>query len=176
VATTKQKQAARKNLAKARAPGTKRTSKHGSSGSTRTRKGRSSRGNQLSTAEKNDLAKKDFAFPDERKEPLTDAKHVRNAIARFDQVEGVSDASRDRAWKRIKKAAARYDIEIEASSWRELMTGGRAGGSTTKASKKKDKKDKKKAGKKKAGKKKDKKQKAGKKGKTKAGKKKGRKK
>jgi hypothetical protein len=34
-----------------------------------------------------------FAFPDERKEPLTDARHVRNAIARFNQVEGVSDAA-----------------------------------------------------------------------------------
>ena len=29
-----------------------------------------------------------FAFPDQQKEPLTDASHVRNAIARFDQVEG----------------------------------------------------------------------------------------
>jgi hypothetical protein len=33
-----------------------------------------------------------FAFPRQRKEPLTDADHVRNALARFDQVEGVSDA------------------------------------------------------------------------------------
>ncbi|MEP7045512.1 MAG: DUF6582 domain-containing protein [Ilumatobacteraceae bacterium] len=31
-----------------------------------------------------------FAFPNERKEPLNDAKHVRNAIARFDQVEDVT--------------------------------------------------------------------------------------
>jgi hypothetical protein len=29
-----------------------------------------------------------FAFPKQRKEPLTDASHVRNALARFDQVEG----------------------------------------------------------------------------------------
>jgi hypothetical protein len=33
-----------------------------------------------------------FAFPRQRKEPLTDASHVKNALARFDQVEGVSDA------------------------------------------------------------------------------------
>jgi hypothetical protein len=74
-----------------------------------------------------------FAFPDERKEPLNDAKHVRNAIARFDQVEGVSDAARDRAWKRIEKAAAKYDIEIEATSWRELMKGGRTGAAKKKS-------------------------------------------
>ena len=116
MATTKQKQAARKNLEKARASGTKRT-----------KRATSSKGNQLSTADKNDLPAKVFAFPDERKEPLNDAKHVRNAIARFDQVEGVSDAERDRAWKRIKKAAKKYDIDIEAGSWRELMKGGRTG-------------------------------------------------
>ncbi|HEY0520202.1 MAG TPA: DUF6582 domain-containing protein, partial [Ilumatobacteraceae bacterium] len=66
------------------------------------------------------------AFPDERKEPLNDARHVRNAIARFDQVEDVSDAERDRAWKRIKTAAKKFDVEIEASDWRELMSGGRS--------------------------------------------------
>ena len=36
-----------------------------------------------------------FAFPRQRKEPLTDASHVKNAVARFDQVEGVSDADRE---------------------------------------------------------------------------------
>jgi hypothetical protein len=142
MATTKQKQAARKNLRKARA-----------SGSRRSKGSRSSKGDQLSTADKNDLPTKVFAFPDERKEPLHDAKHVRNAIARFDQVEGVSDAERDRAWKRIEKAAERYDIEIEASSWRELMEGGRTGGAT-KGSKTKKKAGEKKAAEKKAAKKK----------------------
>ena len=57
----------------------------------------------LSTAEKNDLPDSAFAFPKERKEPLTDSRHVRNAIARFDQVEDVTDAERDRAWARIKR-------------------------------------------------------------------------
>ncbi|HEY8864756.1 MAG TPA: DUF6582 domain-containing protein, partial [Candidatus Dormibacteraeota bacterium] len=51
---------------------------------------------------------------------LNDAGHVRNAIARFDQVEGVSDAERDAAWRRIKAAAKRFGVEVEASSWREL--------------------------------------------------------
>ena len=83
-------------------------------------------GDGLSTAAKNDLPASKFAFPDERKEPLTDAKHVRNAVARFDQVEGVSDSERDRAWRRIKAAAKRFDVEIQAGSWRELFEGGKS--------------------------------------------------
>jgi hypothetical protein len=81
---------------------------------------------RLSTAEQNDLPASKFAFPKERKEPLVDAKHVRNAVARFDQVEGVSDSERDRAWRRIKAAAKKFDVEIEAGSWRELFRGGNA--------------------------------------------------
>ena len=46
-----------------------------------------------------------FAFPEHRKEPIHGAEHVRNAIARFDQVEDVSDADRDAAWKRITAEA-----------------------------------------------------------------------
>jgi hypothetical protein len=61
-----------------------------------------------------------FAFPDQRKEPLEDATHVRNAIARFNQVEGVSDQDRDAAWKRIKAAAKKYDVEVNEKSWREI--------------------------------------------------------
>ena len=75
--------------------------------------------------EQSDLPDSVFAFPEQRKEPLTDARHVRNAIARFDQVEGVSDAERDRAWKRILNAARRYDVEVSESSWRELAKGGK---------------------------------------------------
>jgi hypothetical protein len=116
VSTTNQKKAARKNLEKARAAGTSRK-----------KKAKSSKGDQLSTADKNRLPKGKFAFPEERKEPLTDARHVRNAIARFDQVEGVSDSERDDAWKRIKKAAKKYDVGIDAKSWRDLMKGGKAG-------------------------------------------------
>jgi hypothetical protein len=80
----------------------------------------------LSTAQKNDLPDRAFAFPEQRKEPLTDAKHVRNAVARFDQVEGVSNADRDRAWRRIRAAARKYGVEIEARGWRELFEGGKA--------------------------------------------------
>ncbi|HZQ76792.1 MAG TPA: DUF6582 domain-containing protein [Acidimicrobiia bacterium] len=67
----------------------------------------------------------EFAFPEERKEPINDAAHVRNAIARFDQVEGVSDAERDRAWKRILSAARKFDVEVSADDWRELFKGGK---------------------------------------------------
>ena len=41
-----------------------------------------------------DLPDTVYAFPKQRKEPLTDAQHVRNAVARFDQVIDVSDADR----------------------------------------------------------------------------------
>jgi hypothetical protein len=62
----------------------------------------------------------DFAFPGRRAEPLENAAHVRNAVARFNQVEGVSDAERDEAWRRIQSAAKRFGVELHESSWREL--------------------------------------------------------
>jgi len=74
----------------------------------------------ISTRKRNRMPAQRFAFPKEQKEPLNDAGHVRNAIARFDQVEGVSDAERDAAWRRIKAAAKRFGVEVEASSWREF--------------------------------------------------------
>lgn len=67
----------------------------------------------------------EFAFPEERKEPIHDAAHVRNAIARFNQVEDVSDAERDRAWQRILAAAERFDIEVSERSWRDLAHHGK---------------------------------------------------
>jgi hypothetical protein len=116
MATPKQKAAARRNLVKARAAQAARARgakvPHRAQG--------------MSTAEENRLPDSRFAFPDERKEPLTDAAHVRNAIARFDQVEGVSDAERDRAWNRIKAAAAKHGVEVSATDWRELFEGGKA--------------------------------------------------
>ena len=67
-----------------------------------------------------DLPSSVFAFPKERAEPMTDAKHVRNAIARFDQVTGVSDAERDVAFANIKKAAKHYGIDLSESGWGDL--------------------------------------------------------
>ena len=74
----------------------------------------------LSAQEKNDLPESVFAFPQQRKEPLTDASHVKNALARFDQVQDVSDSDRDLAFANIKKAAAHYGVEIAETSWRDL--------------------------------------------------------
>ena len=76
---------------------------------------------ELNEAQRDRLDEDQFAFPKERKEPLNNASHVRNAIARFNQVEGVSDAEREEAWKRIKRAAKKFDVEISEKSWRELM-------------------------------------------------------
>jgi hypothetical protein len=114
MATDKQKEAARRNIVKAREAQSARA--HGEDVP------RSDEG--LSTADKDKLPDQEFAFPGERKEPLTDARHVRNAIARFDQVEGVSDAERDQAWQRILTAAKRYDVEVSESDWRDLAHGG----------------------------------------------------
>ena len=116
MATTKQKEAARRNIKKARAAQSARAQGK--------RVPRKTTG--LSTAQQNDLPDSAFAFTKQRKEPLVDAKHVRNAIARFDQVEGVSDADRTRAWKKIKTAAKKFDVEVSEDDWRDLFKGGKA--------------------------------------------------
>jgi hypothetical protein len=67
-----------------------------------------------------DLPDSVFAFPKQRKEPLTDAQHVRNAIARFDQVTDVSDADRALAFANIEKAADYYEVKPAETSWRDL--------------------------------------------------------
>lgn len=123
MSTEKQKSAARKNLKQARAA--QKRSGPGSKSKT-SKSTTSSGGRTLSTADKDRLSRRDFAFPDERKEPLVDARHVRNAIARFDQVEGVTDAERDEAWKRIRRAAKKFDVEVSEKSWKELVSGGKA--------------------------------------------------
>jgi uncharacterized protein DUF6582 len=115
MATTRQKEAARRNIAKARQAQSARA--HGKKVPRQT--------GGMSTAEKDRLPDEQFAFPRERKEPLTDARHVRNAIARFDQVEGVSDAERDEAWRRIRAAARRHGVDVTADSWRDLAKGGK---------------------------------------------------
>jgi hypothetical protein len=74
------------------------------------------------------LPRERFAFPKERKEPLNDARHVRNAVARFNQVEGVSDSERDAAWRRIRRAARDFDVEIEVRGWRQLAEHGKRSG------------------------------------------------
>jgi len=67
-----------------------------------------------------DLPDSVYAFPKQRKEPLTDAQHVRNAVARFDQVSDVSDADRALAFANIEKAASYYDVNLAETSWHDL--------------------------------------------------------
>ena len=74
----------------------------------------------LSTRDREKLPESAYAFPKQRKEPLTDAEHVQNALARFDQVEGVSDDDRDLAFRNIKKAAKHYGVKIEENDWHDL--------------------------------------------------------
>lgn len=75
---------------------------------------------ELDAKHRNNLDEDQFAFPKDRKEPLNSASHVRNAIARFNQVEGVSDRERDDAWRRIKKAADKFGVEVHEKGWHEL--------------------------------------------------------
>ena len=97
MATTRQKQAARRNIAKARKVQSSRA--RGKSVPRRTP--------GLSTAAQNRLPDSAFAFPEQRKEPLT-------------------DADRDRAWRRIRTAARKFDVEISERGWRQLFEGGKA--------------------------------------------------
>ena len=66
---------------------------------------------KITETSRDKIADEKFAFPKERKEPIHDAAHVRNAIARFNQVQGVTDSERDAAWKRIKSAAGKYKVD-----------------------------------------------------------------
>ncbi len=103
MSTERQKAAARRNIQKAhRVSASRRTAGNAPKGGS----------HQLSSYAEHETPSSKFAFPKERKEPLIDASHVRNAIARFDQVEGVSNSERDDAWRRIEAAARKYGIEI----------------------------------------------------------------
>lgn len=75
---------------------------------------------RLSAKERNALPARQFASPAQRKEPLENVGHVRNAVARFEQVQDVTDDQRDKAWQRIKAAATLYGVELHEADWREL--------------------------------------------------------
>jgi hypothetical protein len=78
---------------------------------------------KLDTEGRKKISISEFAFPKQRKEPLEDESHVRNAIARFDQVSDVTDEERDIAWARIKRAAKKFNIELHEEDWRDLGKG-----------------------------------------------------
>lgn len=80
---------------------------------------------KLDEKHREEIPAKEFAFPKQEKEPIHDAAHVRNAIARFNQVQDVTDAERDEAWRRIKTAAKKFDVELHEEHWRELAHRGK---------------------------------------------------
>lgn len=75
---------------------------------------------KLSSEERKELPDTAYAYPKQRKEPMTDPSHVRNALARFDQVEGVSDEDREQAFANIKKASEHYGVPVAEKRWQEL--------------------------------------------------------
>ena len=75
----------------------------------------------LDAAERNELPASAFAFPAQRKEPLTSASHVRSALNRFDQVQDVTDADRALAFENIRRAASYYGVDMTEQSWPDLM-------------------------------------------------------
>jgi hypothetical protein len=79
---------------------------------------------RLDAAETDNLPDSAFAFPGLRKEPLVSAGHVRDALARFDQVEGVSDADRALAFANIRAAASYFGVQVKEDSWHDLMHSG----------------------------------------------------
>jgi len=74
----------------------------------------------LSNDDRKHIGSSTYAFPEKRKEPLNDASHVRNAIARFDQVQDVTDAEREQAFHHIKAAAKKFGVEMTETSWKQL--------------------------------------------------------
>jgi hypothetical protein len=75
----------------------------------------------LDADERNELPDSAYAFPAQRKEPLTSASHVRSAVSRFDQVQDVTDADRARAFENIRRAAAHFGVDMTEQSWHDLM-------------------------------------------------------
>ena len=70
---------------------------------------------ELDARDRDRLRDSQYAYVDrdgERHLPLNDESHVRNAMARFNQTEFESNAAKERARKKIVRAAHRHGIEI----------------------------------------------------------------
>jgi hypothetical protein len=68
---------------------------------------------ELSASARSRLPDSAFAYIDAqgvRRLPINDAVHVRNALARFEQVRFESDAARERARERVLRAAKKHGI------------------------------------------------------------------
>lgn len=68
---------------------------------------------ELSAEERNNLKASQFGLPEERKFPLTDAKHVRSAISYFHTC---PEDKKAQLAKRIKSAAKKFGVEISPNS------------------------------------------------------------
>jgi hypothetical protein len=67
---------------------------------------------KLTTVKRESLPSSAYACPIDRKLPINDAAHVRNAMARFDQV--MTDKCHPQeAKRRIVAAARRYGIDVK---------------------------------------------------------------
>ena len=74
----------------------------------------------LTTADKAVRPTAAVAFPRVRKEPMTDATHVRDALARFNQVADVTDAERELAFANFQKAARHFHIQMKETDWHQF--------------------------------------------------------
>jgi hypothetical protein len=74
---------------------------------------------ELSSQDRDDLRKDQFAYVDSdggEQLPLNDESHVRNAMARFNQTDFESKAAKERARKKILRAAERHGIDVDEDS------------------------------------------------------------
>jgi CMP-N-acetylneuraminic acid synthetase len=70
---------------------------------------------ELTTRGRERIARKNFAYVDSEGEghlPIHDASHVRNAMARWNQTEFESLEAKQRARRKILRAAKKHDIEV----------------------------------------------------------------
>lgn len=67
---------------------------------------------KLTTEDREDLPATDYACPIDKKLPINDAAHVRNAMARFDQVI-TNKCHPEEARRRIISAAKRYGVDVK---------------------------------------------------------------
>jgi hypothetical protein len=67
---------------------------------------------KLTTEKREELPGSEYACPIDKKLPINDAAHVRNAMARFDQL--ITDKCHpEAARKRILAAAKKYGVEVK---------------------------------------------------------------
>ena len=76
---------------------------------------------KLSEKDRRKIARKRFCLPQGAQRASCRCTSCQEAVARFDQVEDVTNKERDEAWKRIQKAAKKFDVELEEKDWRDLF-------------------------------------------------------